>query len=232
MCHQFTERSSILGSTYNPPIILNENVEYEIALVSFISNNTIPNIDQSNNKFHYADQVIEIPEGSYEISDIAQYLSENISSLEEDSTQADKTVLILDVIRSTMKSVIKCNKVIDFSKPGSIGALLGFKPRVLLANLRHESDSQINIIKLNCINIECNIVTNSFDNGKPVHILHMFYPTVPPGFRIVENPKPNYLPVNTKYINEIILKIVDQDGKLVNFKDELITIRLHMRERQ
>ncbi|KAJ8939874.1 hypothetical protein NQ318_023214 [Aromia moschata] len=46
---------------------------------------------------------------------------------------------------------------------------------------------------------------------------------VPPGFRIVETP-PMYLPINTQYIDEII----DQDGNLINFREELVTDHVYV----
>ena len=52
----------------------------------------------------------------------------------------------------------------------------------------------------------------------------MFYPVTPPGFKIVKKPtNVIYLLINTRYIDNILLKITDQDGKLVNFRNELIT---------
>lgn len=79
--------------------------------------------------------------------------------------------------------------------------------------------------------IQCNLIQNSFNNSNAVHIIHMFYPNVPPGYKIVENPtNVIYLPINTKFISEIVLKITDQDENLVNFKGELITIRLHLKK--
>lgn len=37
------------------------------------------------------------------------------------------------------------------------------------------------------------------------------------------------MPTNTKYIDNITIKIVDQDDNLVNFGGEVVTIRLHLR---
>ena len=57
----------------------------------------------------------------------------------------------------------------------------------------------------------------------------MFYPTVPPGYKIVETPSNViYLPINTRYLDEVIIKITDQDGNLFNFNRELITIGVHL----
>lgn len=132
---------------------------------------------------------------------------------------------------NTFKCEIKCNEEIDFTKPNTIGPLLGFKNRKLIKDKWHQSDFPISITNINSICVNCNLVQNTYNNEMPVHILHMFYPNVPPGYKIVENPtNVIYLPINTHHINEIILKITDQHGRLVNFKQELITIRLHLKK--
>ena len=38
------------------------------------------------------------------------------------------------------------------------------------------------------------------------------------------------MPISTKVINNIELRLVDQDGDLVNFREEVITVRLHLRK--
>ena len=107
--------------------------------------------------------------------------------------------------------------------------MLGFEKKRLTKNQKHISDRPIDIFKVNSVCVECNLVTNSFTNGKPVHIIHMFFPSSLPGAKIIEKPSNViYLPINTRYINEIILKITYQDGNLVNFREEVVTVRLHL----
>lgn len=54
----------------------------------------------------------------------------------------------------------------------------------------------------------------------------------PQGYKIVEVPaNVIYLPVNAKRLSSITLKITDQEGNLVNFRGETITIRLHLKPR-
>jgi hypothetical protein len=71
------------------------------------------------------------------------------------------------------------------------------------------------------------IVSGSYKNGEKVHVTHEFFPSVPQGYKIIESPlNVIYLPINTKQLNEITIKITDQDGILVNFIEE---VRLHLR---
>ena len=54
---------------------------------------------------------------------------------------------------------------------------------------------------------------------------------VEPGYKINEVPSDViYLPINTRIINNISVNIIDQDGKLINFRGETITIRLHLKK--
>src|SRR5699024_215997 len=193
----------------------------------------------SNNKFHFKNSdgkitYVQIPEGSYEIEDIENYILREMIQLTTKENMGRKRKLTLLMIRgnnNTMRTEIKCSVDIDFSKNNSIGHLLGFKPRLLKANTTHESDFPAKILKVNTLCVGCNIVGDSYRNGKQVHVIHEFFPTVPPGFRIVETPSNViYLPINTQEIDELVLKLTDQAGNLVNFRGEVITIRLHLQK--
>lgn len=216
--------SSILISNFIEPIFLNSNSEYVMGLTSFESFNSIPNIDETNNKFYYGNEEIIIPVGSYEINDI-----ENLLRLKLEET--GDTILTLKANNNTLQTYLKCNKSIDFTKENSIGPLLGFDRKILSANTTHKSDHPVNILKINTLCIECNIIKGSYKNGEPCHIIHHFFPKVPPGFKIIEAPENViYLPINVNTITNITVKILDQSGNLVNFRGETVTVGLHLKQ--
>ena len=63
------------------------------------------------------------------------------------------------------------------------------------------------------------------------HMIHEFFPAVPPGYKIIEIPSQViYLPVTVKSIDHLQLRIVDQKVDLIYFRGETITIRLHIKE--
>ena len=68
-------KSNALTANYFPPIDLSDG-EYELGLTTFETYNTVPNVTSANNKFYFGDndEEITIPEGSYEINDIAMFL--------------------------------------------------------------------------------------------------------------------------------------------------------------
>ena len=130
----------------------------------------------------------------------------------------------------TLKAEIRCKFLIDFTKPKSIGALLGFKKKILQPNITHVSDDVVKILKIETIKIICNLVSNSYNNNALSHTLYEFCPQAAPGFQIVEIPnKVIYLPLNTRNIDFANLKICDQKGNLLDNRGESIHVRLHIR---
>lgn len=213
----------MLTADFNPPIYLNSDREWVMALTNFETFNAIPNITEDNNKFTFGKKVITIPTGSYELTDIAKYVNSQL-----DSSKHEFVSIMGN--NNTLKTIVKSTAELDFSKATSVGKLLGFKKRVLKPNIIYESDYQTNILKVNSLLIECNITTGNYKNGAPGHVIHQFFPSVPPGYKIIESPDHvTYLPVNVSTISNITLKIVDQDGDLVNFRGETVTIGLHLK---
>jgi hypothetical protein len=236
-------RSSTLTSRYNPPIILDDSKNYVLGLISFKSFNSIPNIEKNkNNKFYFGSKgkYIEIPEGNYDIEAINKYLQQKLGDsrwLDNDNSttvripKGFQKLISIKANNNTLKCRIKCSEDIDFTKQDSIGHLLGFKPRKLAAFGNHESDFPVDIFSVNTICIECNIVGGSYINDRQAHVIHEFFPTVPAGFKIIETPSNVvYLPINTRIIDQIVVNIVSQDGELINFGREVVSLSLHLKE--
>lgn len=214
--------SNVLNADFNPPIYLDDNSDYVIGLTNFETFNVIPNIDETNNKFTYDNVTLTIPTGAYEVDDINTYIQKAIQP-------SSKIKIIAN--RNTSTVSINTNVDIDFTSNTSIGQTLGFKKRILKANYLNESDFPVEILKVNALCIDCNIATGSYSNGEPVHIIHQFFPTVAAGYKIVESPQNIlYFPVTVKTITNLTVKILDQDGNLVNFRGETITVRLHLKK--
>lgn len=240
-----------ITNNYFPPIILNENNIYCLGLIGFHTFNTIPNIESGNNKFHYnnlkkEEKTITIPTGSYEINDIEIYIKKVLQETAKDdnnvwgavktpfnniSSEVDNdNIISIKANNNTLKCEIKSKYEIDFTRAESVGRLLGFSGKKLRANQLHESDLPVEIIKVSSIRIECNIVSESFYDGKPSHTLFEFSPNVDPGFAINIEPRNIlYMPVKTRYIDNITIRILDQLGRIINFRGEQILIRLELK---
>lgn len=226
----FDGTESILTANFFPPIELDENGVYQIGLLSFETYNSIPNVDSTNNKFHFdGDQVLEIPIGAYEVNDIANFIREEMKRL---STKNKHYYVEITTNNNTMQTSIKATFTIDFTKPDSIGKLLGFDEQTIIPiGKKVTTTGVVDIFNVNSIRIECSIVTGSYVNGESAHTIHQFYPNVPAGYILLEVPSPViYLPITTHTIDSITLYIVDQTGRLINFRGERISARLHLKK--
>lgn len=222
----FSGTEPILSADFFPPVELESSYAYEVGLLSFESYNSIPNVDESNNKFHYGGKgkFIAIPEGTYEVAAIATYLKEQFAKVEPNY------FLKLDTNNNTLQTTIKANFPIDLTPKDSIGRLLGFEAVKVEPNRSLSSVGVVDIFRVNSVQVECNIATGSFINGEPAHTLYQFFPAVAAGFKLVEEPSPViYLPTTSRTISNITLRVTDQAGRLINFRGERITLRLHLR---
>lgn len=216
--------SSLLSVNFFPSIDLDRDKEYVLGLILFQTYNSIPNVSAANNRLYYGDSssFIMLPEGSYEIKDINNYIKRHLPS---------DTVFELTANNNTLQSEIKCSERLHFNKSNTLGTVLGFAQRSLEANTLHKSDEPVQINKVNTIRIECNVTTGSYLNDQSMHTIHEFTPVVPPGYKIVEVPRNIiYQPLRVNTIDNLTIKIVDQEGNLVNFRGEGVTVRVHIKE--
>jgi len=239
---------SYLSQDFFPPIELDKTDSYALGLYSFNVFNSIPNVQLGKNDlFHFrvmadvggkqaANFVITIPEGAYEIDAIEKFIYEATldkhKEILKDAFVADKFHFSLKPNVCTQQIVIFASFPIDFKKKNSIGNLLGFENVMINAEIESSSNSIVKITAVDVVNIECNIVCGSYINGEPSHTLYSFNPNdVPPGYKISLRPaNVLYLPVNSNYISNITLRLVDQERNIVNFRGEHIVVQLNLRK--
>lgn len=228
-----TGTSSTLRSILFPALRLEKDKLWEAALLDLTTYNSIPNVTEGvNNKIHYYKtkdknkysdlEEYSLPTGAYEIDDINEAIQKHMG----------KDNITIKGNNNTMKAEIKSKFYIDFTKEHSIGSLLGFPKttEILQPDIDHTGNETVNVMKVNSIDVTCNIIHGSYRDGENTHILHTFYPTVAPGFKIVEKPQNLvYLPLNASYISDIVVNILDQDGNHIDFRQEPITIRIHIK---
>lgn len=222
----FTGRSSILESTFNPPIHLTDGT-WVLGLLSLDTFNSIPNVTNENNRFYYSIPggragTFDIPMGTYSLDQLQDYIKAKLPS---------GSVFKLEGDNATQKVYMLSSVNVGFEQSDSLRQLLGFKRGLYLAEEVHVSEHPTSINPLNVFRVHCNLVVDSYVNGEPSHVIHEFYPNVPPGFKIVEVPaEVIYLPINGLQIDNMVLKLVNEEDKLLDLRDEYVTVRLHLKK--
>jgi len=151
-------------------------------------------MNKSNNKFYFAkdDAEITIPEGSYEVRDINEFLKRAIlrkrphrdaletvdivrGDTDDNNGEDEDYPITLQSNYNTMRREIRCVYTINFNKPNSIGSLLGFSSKRILRSQRwHESDMSFNIMNVNVIRVECNVTVHIQQCKKRAHDTRIF----------------------------------------------------------
>lgn len=254
-------KSSHLHAEYFPPIDISDG-DYVCGLIDFQTFNAVPNVDETNNLFHFhykikkqkgdsADfsntqksfigalgvdtividgneeirsECITMPVGSYEITQIAEYLREQL--------QKHGVAFHLQPNKNTLKCEMTCSAwMVDFSKGNSIGSLLGFSQKVYEGNVMHVSEATVKITRVNAVRIDCDLIKGSYINDKPAHTIHEFSIKVEPGYKIIEVPnKVIYFPIVVKSISSVNISLIDQENNLIDFRGETITLRIHIKK--
>ena len=212
---------------------MKESIDYEVALIRFEAFNTLFNITDVNNLFYYnngkEDRIITFSPGAYEVKDINSELQRQIIILGDSNTAINisgSTSLVKGII------TITGSYTVDFTKPSTFRALLGFEPVILKAGY-NISTNIIKIAPINTIYISANICEGSYNNSNQNQAIYSLGAySVPVGYKIVKEPAPPiYLPVSksTKSLDKCTVKITDENTNLINFNSENITVVLHIR---
>lgn len=219
-----SDNSSELYLTLQEPIHL-EN-EWEIGMVNFTCYNSIANINEGiNNKIMYGDLEIALRTGAYEIESIIKEIKKHLPS--------DHGLKII-ANNNTMQCEIYSDKPLDLSAEDSLADVLGFERTCLAPDKWHYSTQIVKIRRISAIRIMCNLASGSIShNGDESHVIYDFVPSVPPGYLMIRRQSPViYLAMSTNVITSIYVKIVDQNGRLVDFRGDRVSVCLHLRQKK
>jgi hypothetical protein len=221
---QCNSNKSEFTTDFPIPLELDESFNYQIALQWFAVYNRVFNVNETNNQYKYNNVLYKLTPGSYELKDIFNEI--NLSIPEDKDNKID---FIIKMNYGKVK-INKITKPINFNVDNSIASILGFEKKEY--SKPSLGENKIDISNINSINIKCDLVQNTFIDGKRTNILYSFpYGTVGMGYRIIESPNPIiYLPLTRKYISSISFRIEDQNGRLVSFNGEEIMMTLHIHQ--
>ena len=166
--------------------------DYELGLIIFETYHMIPNMNESNNKFYFSKDDVEIPKDSYEMWDINEFLKFRAILRKRPRRDA---LEIIDVVRgdnsnndidddgeggkydNASQTTTRWNAKLDAPKINfdSIESLLGFLSKHILQSWRwHESNLSINIMNVNIIRVNRNVTAGAYSNGKDAHNKRIF----------------------------------------------------------
>lgn len=233
-----SDKNTRIRTRFNPLIQLDKTKSYEMALVSLETYYSFPNIDATNNNFRYSPDNgatwvdINIPEGSYEITDINDYIQRLMKDNGHYDITNDAYYISIEPNNNTLKAVvnIKAPYKVDFTTANSIRTVLGFNSQIYSSGY-NESENIVNILSVNSLRVTSDVIGSSYRNGGTENIIYSFFPNVGPGYKIVQEPlNLIYLPVTLNTISSMETKLVDQNGKLINLRGEELSIRFHIRQ--
>ena len=224
-------------TNFDSPLTLSA-AGYEIALVNLETWYSFPNLDSTNNVLSYSNDngttwhEVRIPEGSYELKDLNDEMIQQMRMKGHYNELTNKPFISITANVNTLRTELQIldNYKVDFRVTNSFNRLLGFKNKMYHAGV-NTSENIVDILPVNSIFITLDLINGSYVNGSKKSVIYSFFPNIEPGFKIIETP-PNlvYLPVNKNEISSIEVTMTDQDGKLLNLRGEMLTIRLHIRE--
>src|SRR5277367_449168 len=237
-----TGNSSNFYTILSTSIHLNPNLDYEIALVRFETYNTYYNVTAVNNNFSYTNpsnvvRTFQITPGAYQIADINTFIQSQMLGYGDyttnTSTGTNSYEINITPNLNTSKSIITLvtGYSINFTIPNSIRTILGFNSEIINSPT-NTSENIIMIQNFNIICINCDLVSNSYLNTASSNILRVISNTlVPVGYKIIVEPTNQiFLPImNKQAISDFRVWVTDENGNLINFNGEMITMTLLIR---
>ena len=201
------------------------NGRYEIALINGAMWSSWFNITNKNNSFKYYDgskwiTTIIIP-GAYSITQINDFLDIKDIQIKPNNSTLGTTIELSN------------RHQVDFTIDNSPRKILGFESKIVLGNKKfHYSDHLADITDIQMVYLLCDLVEQSYLDGRKSTILFAFVPNTAPGASITFNiPERIYLPIkDTGSITSLNFKLIDQNKNLLELNDQPVSVLVHIRK--
>ena len=233
-----SDKKTKFCTTFNPPIYLEKEKQYEIALTNLEAYYTFPNINKNNSLFRYSYDNgtnwvdVHIPIGCYEITDLNNTIQQQMKQNGHCDETNDLYPITFSANGNTLHSIMEIQKgyQVDFTLKYSLCEILGFHHKMYSSGY-HFSEDPVNILSVNSIFVTLDIISGSYVNGTEKNVIYSFFPAAPPGHKILENPRNLvYLPITSDKIRTMTCELTDQNGQKLDLRGETVTIRFHIKE--
>ena len=221
-----------------PQLIFDDANNYEVGLINLETYYSFANVTTSNNNFRYfngtTNKTITLSVGAYDINDINTAIQNAMKANGDWDNVNNAFYITISPNTPTLGSIINITNVnytVDFTILNSLATLLGFNATVLTSGI-NISPNIVDIIHVNSIYVNCDIIKGSYVNGSYSPVLYNFFPTVGPGYKIVQVPENVvYLPLSSNQIMNIKIWLTDQNNNIIDFRGESITLRIEIRSK-
>lgn len=206
---------------------------YEVCLYSFRGWNTVRNITTAKSISYSVDGnpfTLAVPPGLYGVEDINTMLQTDIVA---NGGLSDELQILPNFNTNRVDIRIDNSShtyTIDLTSSDNLSQFLGFTPAVLNSTTSGDALPNVNG-GVDSFQIECDLIRNSYSNGRVGKILYSFTPAYSPSGQIVIEPTHlAFFQINKSVINSIRFKLVDNLGEILNFSGENVVIQLMLRK--
>jgi len=226
------ERSDDFTVKFDPPIVLDGEKEYEVALVSASLWNSWYNITNQNNKFRYSSdggrtfKTITLYEGAYNIDDINREIQRKVAL---NGDKGGKIIIEMHQPTLGVKLSLGAHYQVDFTVPNGFRNTLGFNSRIVTST--SVSDRPVDITEVTNLLFHCSLVYSTYVNDTVSDVIYTFTPNKPPGYLLdVTPPVQLYQPMaQRQIINQIRMRVTDQNENPIDLRGETVTYHLYIR---
>lgn len=222
-------------------IPLEQNKKYMVALINANLWYSWHNVSSAfgNNTLRYHNdtewKIVQIPNGIYQLTDINDYLHEEMIANSDYTTDASgENVFDIEILpnynNGKCKVILTNNYQLDLSY-SLLNELLGFESQIVDETM--EGENPVDITRgVNSLMVHCSIASGSYENSYGSDIIYSFVPRSSPYSNIEVAPYfPIYLPINEyKNIFDIRMRLTDQKGRRIDLNGEITTYILHIKE--
>ena len=217
------------------------NKQFKIAVTFLTGYDGIFNVTKANNKFYFTKSLsdedgfiqITISPGAYQLENLNNEIKRIIID-EEHYTEANYPFTIKPNF-STLGSIIEISTqgpVITFVQDDSMRNLLGFNKTTIFEEY-NLSPNPVDILSFDNIFLECNIARGMIFRGTRSGIIQNFTMDFDPGYKYIEKFRGGvqwYMMESKHIISSICFKLKNENGNLVSFNGQSITLRLSIKE--
>ena len=227
-----SDNSANIQTTFNPPLYLQANRDYELAMVNLKTYYSFANLRKDNNSFKWSVDggttwiLLHVPTGCYELKAI----NAGITCIRGNS---DITILPNVNTLQCILTVVRAKCKVCFDVPNSRASVLGSKQNIAYGVGRHANGNLVNIMSVTSILVHCKIIYSSYMRGTQATVAYNFFPNAAPGQRIVHAPyNLIYLPMTVDVILTLSVWSTDQNEELLDLRTEELTIRFHLQSKR